>query len=88
MMAASLKSAQAEKINVAAGNCSHVERAPLCSYETFGFIICYTYGYWPNLADLCDENTNHVAINSLGDCVIGYEVILNERLVAELNSSN
>ena len=31
MMAASLKSAQAEKINIAAWNCSHVERAPLCS---------------------------------------------------------
>ena len=36
--------------------------------ETFQLIVCYSYGDYNNLANLCDESEVHTVVEALGSC--------------------
>lgn len=36
--------------------------------DTFDVAICYSYGTWENLSNLCDETVVHPVTNAIGTC--------------------
>ena len=46
------------------------------AYDAFSIKVCYNYGSYANLQDLCDESVQHSVINAIGECFGDFEVAL------------
>ena len=55
-----------------------------CITETLQILICYSYGSYTNLQDLCDQSTPHTIINALGECISGFELSLDAARVSPI----
>ena len=49
--------------------------------DTLQLILCYSYGDYANLQNLCDQSQPHAVINSLGVCFTEFEVSLDSAQV-------
>ena len=51
-------------------------KVALSSLETFEVIVCWSYGNYSNLANLCNDSTRHSVVNALGSCLTEFEVVV------------
>jgi hypothetical protein len=53
-----------------------VNKVAISNLKTFEVIVCWSYGTYSNLQNLCNELTSHSVINALGYCLSEFEVII------------
>ena len=53
-----------------------LEKVSTSALDTFKIKVCYNYGSYANLQDLCDESVQHSVINAIGECFGDFEVAL------------
>ena len=51
-------------------------KVAMSNLETFEVIVCWSYGNYGNLADLCNDSTRHTVANALGSCLSEFEILL------------
>ena len=44
--------------------------------ESFQVIVCWSYGNYINLLNLCNESTKHIIVNALGFCLTEFAVTI------------
>ena len=54
--------------------------------DTFDVVICYSYGDWARLTNLCDETILHPVTDALGLCFIEFSIQLEPIIVSSLES--
>ena len=50
------------------------EKQDAAIIDSYQVVVCYNYGEYANIQDLCDEDEPHTIINALGECFTLFEV--------------
>ena len=54
----------------------NLAKLEISNLEAFEVIVCWSYGNYSNLANLCNESTRHTVVNALGYCLTEFEVLV------------
>ena len=51
------------------------ERTETSITESFELLLCFRYGSYTKLQELCDETVRHKFINALGTCIVTFNAV-------------